>query len=127
MRRFGTRWLGSGGPEITQITQSFFRRSAARGLRNLRHLRFTLLAMRNALAVALGGAAGSVLRYWMGLALLGVSRGIPVNTLVINVAGAFVLGVILAAVPAAHTPTRLLLATGFCGGFTTFSTFSAEV
>ena len=83
--------------------------------------------MRNALAVALGGAAGSVLRYWMGLALLGVSKGIPVNTLVINVAGAFVLGVILAAVPAAHTPTRLLLATGFCGGFTTFSTFSAEV
>jgi CrcB protein len=83
--------------------------------------------MRNALAVALGGAAGSVLRYWMGLALLGASRAVPANTLVINVAGAFVLGLILAVVPATHTPTRLLLATGFCGGFTTFSTFSAEV
>jgi CrcB protein len=83
--------------------------------------------MRNALAVALGGAAGSVLRYWMGLALLGASRALPVNTLVINVAGAFVLGVILATVPATQTPTRLLLGTGFCGGFTTFSTFSAEV
>jgi CrcB protein len=83
--------------------------------------------MRNALAVALGGAAGSVLRYWMGLALLGASRALPVNTLLINVAGAFLLGVILAAVPATQTPTRLLLATGFCGGFTTFSTFSAEV
>jgi CrcB protein len=83
--------------------------------------------MRNALAVALGGAAGSVLRYWMGLALLGASRALPLNTLVINVAGAFVLGVILATVPATQTPTRLLLGTGFCGGFTTFSTFSAEV
>src|SRR5689334_20843246 len=83
--------------------------------------------MRNVLAVALGGAAGSVLRYWMGLALLGASRGIPVNTLTINVAGSFVLGVVLAAVPGSNTPLRLLLATGFCGGFTTFSTFTAEI
>ena len=83
--------------------------------------------MRNALAVALGGAAGSVLRYWMGLALLGASRGFPVNTLLINVAGSLVLGAVLAFVPVANVPARLLLGTGFCGGFTTFSTFSGEI
>jgi CrcB protein len=83
--------------------------------------------MRNVLAVALGGAAGSVLRYWLGLALLGASTAIPVNTLVINVAGSFVLGAVVATVPVEQTSTRLLLGTGFCGGFTTFSTFSREI
>ena len=67
-----------------------------------------------------------MLRYWLGLALLGVSRAFPVNTLLINVAGSFVLGAVLAAMPEL-TPTRMLLGTGFCGGFTTFSTFSAEL
>jgi CrcB protein len=79
------------------------------------------------LAVALGGAAGSMLRYGLSVALAGVSLAFPVGTLVVNMAGSFVLGFVLAAIPAPTSTLRLLLATGFCGGFTTFSTFSSEI
>jgi CrcB protein len=76
------------------------------------------------LLVAVGGAAGSAARYLAGLAAAGLSADFPWGTLLVNVAGAFILGLALGALPAG--PGRLLLGAGFCGGFTTFSAFSAE-
>lgn len=83
-------------------------------------------SMKNVLLVALGGALGSIARYLVAELLAGIERGIPVHTLLVNVAGSFVLGVVLATTPAGTGP-RLLLGVGVCGGFTTFSTFSAEL
>lgn len=74
------------------------------------------------LYVALGGAAGSLCRHAIGLAFAGA--GFPWGTLAVNWAGSALIG-------AAHGlglegGTRLLLVTGFLGGFTTFSAFSLE-
>lgn len=83
------------------------------------------------LAVALGGAVGSALRYAVGFAFLQkFGPGFPWGTLFINVSGSFLIGVVAEisgtrAVGA--TPLmRLLLMTGVLGGYTTFSTFSLE-
>jgi CrcB protein len=86
------------------------------------------MTFATALAVALGGAAGSLARYLLGTALLDASGRVPVATLVINVTGSFVLGYLLVALPATPRPAplRTALTVGVCGGFTTFSTFSAE-
>ena len=80
----------------------------------------------NALVVFLGGGLGSLMRY--GLSLVIGSRGFPLATLAANVAGCFLIGC-FGAVGARFSwseTTRLLLTTGLCGGFTTFSTFSKE-
>jgi CrcB protein len=77
------------------------------------------------LLVAAGGAAGSVARHLVGLTALGAPPQFPWGTLAVNVVGSFVLGAVLGAVPPG-APARLLLGTGLCGGFTTFSAFSAE-
>jgi CrcB protein len=81
------------------------------------------------LAVAAGGAGGAVLRYAAGLVLARAGGSFPVATLTVNVAGAFLLGVLarVFATPDADPVWRLALTVGFCGGFTTFSTFSAEL
>jgi fluoride exporter len=83
--------------------------------------------IRNLLLVALGGAAGSVLRYLLSLGLspFGAS-GIPWGTLTANLVGCFVLGVLLSKIPQLTEAQRLVLATGFCGGLTTLSTLEAE-
>lgn len=78
--------------------------------------------------VAVGGAAGALLRYAVGLALGPARPGaFPWPTFAVNVAGSLVLGLVLALVPA-DDPRHLrpLLAVGFCGGLTTFSTFGYE-
>jgi CrcB protein len=82
-----------------------------------------------ALYVALGGAIGSVARY--ALTVLIQSRQLspfPAATLAINVTGSLLLGFLARffAESAASAEVRLLLMTGFCGGYTTFSTFSYE-
>ena len=84
--------------------------------------------MRIQLAIALGGAAGCLARYWVGTGLLAISQTFPFATLLINIVGSFVLGVVFAGLPS-HPPTALRagLMVGVCGGFTTFSTFSVEV
>jgi len=81
-------------------------------------------------AVALGAAIGGVSRYYLSLALTErLGDAFPWQTLIINVTGSLLLGFLMRyafASPAANVELRLLLATGFCGGYTTFSTFSYE-
>lgn len=80
------------------------------------------------LAVALGGAVGSVARYLTTLAFAPVAAAFPFATLVVNVVGAFLIGVFarLFGGTEADPVVRLALTTGLCGGFTTFSAMSAE-
>lgn len=88
--------------------------------------------MMGTLAVAAGGAAGSVLRYWgtLAAARLGWAE-FPWATIAINVLGSFVIGwFATATLPGGAHPAsqelRLLVMTGLCGGFTTFSAFSLQ-
>lgn len=81
-------------------------------------------------AVSVGAAAGALLRWWLGMALNSVFPTLPPGTLVANLAGGFVVGAAIAffaAYGAVAPEWRLVVITGFCGGLTTFSTFSAEV
>ena len=85
--------------------------------------------MNTLLAIALGGAAGSVARYLLGRAVQRVTHvGFPVGTLVVNVIGCVVIGVL--ARQFLNDETRPVLQAslmvGLCGGFTTFSAFSLE-
>ena len=87
--------------------------------------------MNHFLLVAIGGAAGASMRHLVGLmALRAFGSGFPYGTLICNVAGSFLMGLlieILALRFQASTEVRLLLTTGLLGGFTTFSTFSLDV
>ena len=78
------------------------------------------------LFVGIGGAIGAVLRY--AISLIPVKTTFPVLTLITNVLGALAIGVIVAVAVKNHWSDNvaLLLKTGVCGGFTTFSTFSLE-
>ncbi len=78
-------------------------------------------------AVALGAAVGGLLRWFAGMALNGLWLGFPLGTLLVNCLGGALIGV--AMVWFSRSPDellRLLLVTGLLGGFTTFSSFSAE-
>lgn len=82
------------------------------------------------LFVGLGGFLGASARYGLSLALGGLSIVIPYGTLLANILGCFVIGILLglAVQTDAITPgARLFLATGFCGGFTTMSSFVYEL
>lgn len=85
--------------------------------------------MKQLLLVFVGGGFGSVFRYLIGKYLNSEQAGIPYGTFLANVLGSLLIGIILglAAKNEALTQNQtLLLATGFCGGFTTFSTFALE-
>lgn len=85
--------------------------------------------MKNILLVGAGGFIGAVLRYLIGLLPLGHSDGFPVKTLIINIVGAFAIGLITALAAkrgSADSAFVLMLRVGVCGGFTTFSTFAFE-
>ncbi|WP_075280637.1 fluoride efflux transporter CrcB [Thermophilibacter provencensis] len=79
-------------------------------------------------AVALGGAVGSVGRWGLGLVLSSLLPGLPAGTFVANVLAGLVIGVVSGANAASPLPepARLLLTVGLCGGLSTFSTFSNE-
>lgn len=82
--------------------------------------------------IFLGGGSGSLLRYLLGyLATRITGAPSPWATWMINVLGSFLIGYLLgrlATLPAESSqPLRFLLVVGFCGGFTTFSTFSADL
>ncbi len=80
-----------------------------------------------ALAVALGAAVGALLRWGAGLALNGLWAGFPLGTLAVNCLGGLAIGASLVYFQRAPDELlRLLLVTGVLGGFTTFSSFSAE-
>ena len=86
--------------------------------------------MKELLTVGIGSFFGGSLRYAVSrLMLLWLPGAFPVGTFVVNVAGCFLIG-LFTAMPSiashASPATRLLLTTGFCGGFTTFSTFINE-
>ena len=82
--------------------------------------------LRDFLAIGLGGALGTALRYLLSLGALSVlEQGFVFATVPANLLGALLIGYLAASpLPAAWRP---LLLTGFCGGFTTFSLFSLEV
>jgi fluoride exporter len=83
--------------------------------------------LKNFLLVGLGGALGSMLRY--ALYLLVPVKDFPYPTLIINITGSFIIGIVIALSIKDETflnNWKLFLATGICGGFTTFSAFSAE-
>ena len=85
--------------------------------------------MKQLLLVFIGGGFGSALRFLVGKWLNNQESGIPYGTFLANILGSLLIGVILglAAKNEALTENHtLLLATGFCGGFTTFSTFAYE-
>ncbi len=80
-------------------------------------------------AVAAGGAAGSVFRFLLSQQMLHLSSAFPWGTFVINVTGSFLIGFFARALsgPTADPVLRVALTVGFCGGFTTFSTYSSEM
>lgn len=83
--------------------------------------------MMQVLLVALGGALGSVARYGVGVAVArALGTGFPWGTLVINVVGGVLMGLLAARTTPESENMRLLIGVGGLGGFTTFSTFSIE-
>ena len=86
--------------------------------------------VRHTVLVGLGGLVGSIARFWLStLALRAAGTAFPVGTLAVNVLGSFASGLVLAYTLGrgeAGASLRALLAVGFCGGFTTMSTFSYE-
>ena len=85
---------------------------------------------KSIVAISVGGSLGSLLRWWLGLMLNAHFPTIPPGTLTANLVGGYIIGLAVAffATYTALAPEwRLFVITGFCGGLTTFSTFSAEI
>jgi len=81
-------------------------------------------------AISIGASLGALLRWWLAMRLNGLFPAIPPGTLAANLIGGYIIGVAVAffGLYAQIPPEwRLLVITGFCGGLTTFSTFSAEI
>jgi len=81
------------------------------------------------LAVGVGAAVGAWLRWGLGILLNPVFPTLPLGTFAANMLGGYLMGIALglfSALQALSPEVRLLIATGFLGGLTTFSTFSAE-
>jgi CrcB protein len=85
---------------------------------------------RSFIAVSVGGVLGCLLRWCLAIFLNRYFPTIPPGTLAANLIGCYIIGMAIAfftAYPTFAPEWRLLVTTGFCGGLTTFSTFSAEV
>ncbi|MHB8510207.1 MAG: fluoride efflux transporter CrcB [Candidatus Dormibacteria bacterium] len=87
-------------------------------------------ALGTSLLISVGAVLGADARYWLGVCFVRAgASGFPWGTFVINVSGCIVLGAFIGytalRIPGSMAP-RLLVAVGFCGAYTTFSTFSYE-
>ncbi len=85
--------------------------------------------MKSLVVIAVGASLGAWLRWLLGTKLNALFPTIPPGTVVANMVGGYIIGLaiaFLAASPTLSPEWRLLIITGFCGGLTTFSTFSAE-
>jgi len=84
---------------------------------------------KSLIVIAIGASLGAWLRWILGMKLNALFPTIPPGTVVANMVGGYIIGLaiaFLAASPTLSPEWRLLIITGFCGGLTTFSTFSAE-
>lgn len=89
------------------------------------------MSFTSCLAVAFGGAFGSLARYLLSAAAQPISGSLPWGTIIINVAGSFIIGLFgTLTLAQGRYPVpenvRLLVMVGICGGFTTFSSFSLQ-
>lgn len=85
--------------------------------------------LKSLMVIAVGASLGAWLRWLLGMKLNALFPTIPPGTVVANMVGGYIIGLaiaFLAASPTLSPEWRLLIITGFCGGLTTFSTFSAE-
>ena len=85
--------------------------------------------LKSLLVIAVGASLGAWLRWLLGMKLNALFPTIPPGTVVANMVGGYIIGLAIAfltASPSLSPEWRLLIITGFCGGLTTFSTFSAE-
>lgn len=89
---------------------------------------FTLI--RNLILIGIGGCIGSIFRYLSQQFVQNhYPSSIPLGTMLVNIAGCFIIGVVYALSDKGNLLSpemRIFLATGFCGGFTTFSSFAYE-
>ncbi len=78
--------------------------------------------------IGIGGGAGSIMRYLFGMYFTNSSRSFPYATFTVNVIGALLIGLLMGYLQKPNSLQVLspILVVGFCGGFTTFSTFSKE-
>jgi len=86
--------------------------------------------LKSIVAIFIGAGLGALLRRWLGLMLNSYSPSIPPGTITANLLGGYIIGVAVALffiLFRARPEWRLLVITGFCGGLTTFSTFSSEL
>jgi CrcB protein len=95
----------------------------------MRVLRRGIAVMYAFVSIGIGAALGAWLRWWFGLTMNSIFPTIPLGTLTANIVGGFLIGLFMA-ITRNHTfipeAARLAITTGFLGGLTTFSTFSAE-
>lgn len=86
--------------------------------------------LKQILLVGLGGGIGSIFRFLTSVLMSRYAiNGFPVGTFMANILGCFILGIcvgIFGKNPSENENLRLLFVTGFCGGYTTFSTFASE-